>query len=163
MDGEPIWLTLQDARVIHKKQINAFGGAEGEKSVDLIESALAAPQNLYHYEYVDDPLVLGIRLARSIAKNHGFIDGNKRTAAAGMVEFLSINGWDLDVPDDDENNPLLGQLIEGLVVGELTEDDLYDRLIDYLNEIDVDEDGDEGSDIHTVFIDTSGFPSGDQG
>lgn len=70
----------------------------------------------------------------AIAKNHGFADGNKRTATVAMLEFLSLNGYDLFVPDDDEDKPLLGRWVEQIVTGDLDAARLYDRLEHFLQE-----------------------------
>jgi len=51
-----------------------------------------------------------------------------------MIEFLALNGWDLVVPDDEPETPLLGQWIEKLVSGKLTPEQLHDRLIHFVQE-----------------------------
>lgn len=78
--------------------------------------------------------MLGIKLCLALAKNHGFADGNKRTATAAMVEFLTINGFDLLVPDDERDTPLLGTWIERLEAGLMTAEQLYDRLEHFVQE-----------------------------
>lgn len=134
MDAEPLWLTFDDVRLIHKGQIARFGGLDGVKDDNLVHSAAAAPRNLFLYKGIDDPLVLGVHLCAAVVRNHGFNDGNKRTAAAAMIEFLALNGWDLVVPDDEPDAPMLGQWVEKLVSGALTADQLYDRLVHFLQE-----------------------------
>lgn len=79
-------------------------------------------------------MALAIHLCAAILRDHGFSDGNKRTAAAAMIEFLALNGWDLVVPDDEPETPLLGQWIEKLVSGKLTPEQLHDRLIHFVQE-----------------------------
>ena len=78
---EPLWLDLADVLDIHRGQLASFGGAEGVRDEDLVESALARPQNMFLYENVEDVLILATRLGVGLAKNHGFVDGNKRTGA----------------------------------------------------------------------------------
>lgn len=134
MDAEPVWLTFEDVRDIHENQITRFGGLEGIKDENLVHSAVSAPINLFHYEGIDDPLVLGIHLCAAVAQNHAFNDGNKRTATAAMIEFLALNGWDLVVPDDEPDTPLLGQWVEKLVSGTLVPDQLHERLIHFVQE-----------------------------
>ncbi|MET0365069.1 MAG: type II toxin-antitoxin system death-on-curing family toxin [Sphingobium sp.] len=134
MDGEPIWLTFEDVRDIHISQIDRFGGLGGIRNENLVHSATAAPQNLFHYEGIDDPLTLGIRLCFAIARNHGFSDGNKRTATVAMIEFLAINGWDLVIPDDEPETPLLGQWVEKLISDALTSEQFYERLVHFIQE-----------------------------
>lgn len=128
MGDEPLWLTSEDVDAIHDQQLALHGGLPGYKDPGLVESALANPINLFHYESEDDVLRLGIRLCYALAKNHGFNDGNKRTAAFAMIEFLAINGFDLFVPDDEPDAPLLGRWVEGLASDEYTEAQIYDRL-----------------------------------
>lgn len=93
-----------------------------------MRSAVVAPCNLYVYRGEDDILALAIHLCFAISKNHGFLDGNKRTAAAAMIEFLAINGYDLFVPDHDPDEPLLGRWIEKFVIGEYDAAQMYDLL-----------------------------------
>lgn len=76
--------------------------------------------------------MLAIRLCYAIAKNHGFNDGDKRTAAFALIEFLAINGYDLFVPDDDPEEPLLGKWVERLASDVYDEAQLYDRLEHFL-------------------------------
>lgn len=70
------------------------------------------------------------------SKNHPFADGNKRTATAAMLEFLVRNGLDLLIPDDEPETPLLGQWVEKIVRGDLTSDQLLDRLEPFVRESD---------------------------
>lgn len=121
-------MTFDDVAAIHDEQLRLFGGLPGLKDATLVHSALAAPRNTFWYEGQEDVLVLGIKLCFALAKNHGFADGNKRTATAAMIEFLAINGYDLLVPDDEPGTPILGQWVEKLVRDELTSEQLYDRL-----------------------------------
>ncbi len=80
------------------------------------------------------PLALAIHLCAALSRNHPFNDGNKRTATVALIEFLALNGWDLVVPDDEPETPLLGMWIERLVAGTLTQVQLYDRLIHFVQE-----------------------------
>jgi death-on-curing protein len=136
LGDEPIWLTLDDVREIHDEQIRLRGGLAGVKDEGLVDSAVAAPINLWQYEGVEDILALGIKLCMAIARNHGYADGNKRTATAAMIEFMVLNGYWLDVPDDNPAHPLLGQLVEQCVAREIDDVQLYARLDPYLLEID---------------------------
>lgn len=132
MAVEPIWLTVEDIGAIHVDQIEIFGGLPGVKDHGLIESAVNAPVHHFLYTGVFDVLTLGIRLCMAIARNHGFLDGNKRTATAAMIEFLYLNGYWLAVPDDNPARPLLGSVIEQTLVGEIDETQLRDILAPYL-------------------------------
>ncbi len=87
------WIELKTVLAIHDIQIQDHGGAPGIRDLGLIESALARPQNLSLYS---DPSVtdLAAEYAFGIAKNHGFADGNKRTAYVVTRLFLRLHGWD---------------------------------------------------------------------
>lgn len=90
---EPCWLELQELKVIHREVIAASGGLSGISNQGMISSALAAVQAFWHYApETPSMLELGARLAYGLAKNHGFVDGNKRTAFIATYTFLAING-----------------------------------------------------------------------
>jgi death-on-curing protein len=133
LDGEPIWLTFEDVSAIHQQQLDLYGGLPGVRDAGLIESALANPKNKHHYEGEEDSLALAIGLWLSLARNHGFSDGNKRTSTVAMIEFLARNGYDLHVPDTDDH-PLLGKLLESAIESSLDEYELYEILIHYVTE-----------------------------
>ena len=132
MGDEPVWLAFDDVSQVHDQQLRLFGGLSGTKDDNLVQSALAAPRNVFLYEGQEDVLALAIKLCAAIAKNHGFNDGNKRTATAAMIEFLAVNGYDLVVPDDEPETPILGGWVEKLVQDQLTTEQLYDRLEHFL-------------------------------
>lgn len=69
-------------------------------------------------------MILAVKVGVGLAKNHGFLDGNKRTGAFAMIEFLAINGYWLDMPNDTR----LGRLFALVVADRRTEDDLIDEL-----------------------------------
>jgi death on curing protein len=111
-----------------KEQIARFGGAEGIRDLGMIESALARPQQLYYYDGQSDILALAIRLGVAIAQNHGFVDGNKRTGAVAMLEFMVRNGYLLQMPND----TTLGALFEAAVIGKMSEEQLAEDLYPYV-------------------------------
>ena len=88
------WIDILDIRAIHNAQIARHGGLDGVRDQGLIESALARPQNLAAY---GDPDVadLAAAYAYGLARNHGFLDGNKRTAWVAARVFLADNGFKL--------------------------------------------------------------------
>ena len=129
-DAEPLWLELDEVLESQAEQLALFGGPPGIRDVGLIESDVMRPQNMFHYERVDDLLVLAVRLGVGIAKNHGFVDGNKRTGAVAMIEFLEINGYFLDMPND----TTLGAVFEAAVTGRLTEEELVEDLASFVEE-----------------------------
>jgi death-on-curing protein len=85
------WLTRRIATSIHQKQIQRHGGGNGTRDEGLLESAVARAQNVAAY---GEPTVfeLAASYAFGIARNHPFIDGNKRTAFVASVLFLRMNG-----------------------------------------------------------------------
>jgi death on curing protein len=97
--ADPIWINATIAQFIHDDQIAAHGGAYGLINAVMLESALARPQNLYAYEKEANIFALAAAYGYGIAKNHAFIDGNKRTAFLVMFTFLKINNWHLIVPE----------------------------------------------------------------
>jgi death on curing protein len=96
--ADPVWINVTMAQFIHDDQIAAHGGSYGILNQGLLESALARPQNLYAYKRAD-LFALAASYGYGIAKNHAFIDGNKRTAFLVLFTFLKVNGWHLVVPE----------------------------------------------------------------
>ncbi len=85
---------------IHSEQLRAHGGGNGIRDVGLLQSAMARPVNLaVHGE--PDIAALAASYGFGIARNHPFIDGNKRTAYVVMELFLALNGHELSAPDTD--------------------------------------------------------------
>ena len=92
------WLTLRVNQAIHDEQLEEHGGAAGTRDEGLLESALARPMNAAAYGE-PDIAELGALYAIAIARNHPFIDGNKRAAWSAMVLFLDRNGASFEPPD----------------------------------------------------------------
>jgi len=86
----PSWLNYEDCLNIHDKSLEHFGGADGIRDKGLLESAIARPQQLLHYE---EPSLyeLAACYTYGIIKNHPFIDGNKRTGYIAGALFLQSN------------------------------------------------------------------------
>jgi death-on-curing protein len=89
--SEPSWFTYDQAIVIHSRQLRRFGGAPGLRNEGLLQSALERPINKWQYERAELP-ELAAAYAFGLAKNHAFVDGNKRIAFMTMVVFLRKNG-----------------------------------------------------------------------
>ncbi len=89
--SEPIWLEKSTIQMFHDFQIDKHGGSHGVRDETLLDSAMGKPQNLYAYEQ-GDIFDLAASYAYGIAKNHPFIDGNKRTAFVSAALFLELNG-----------------------------------------------------------------------
>jgi death-on-curing protein len=92
---EPKWVLLATVRAIHEVQLARHGGSSGIRDEGLLESALARPQQIFHYEDQPSLTRLAGAYAFGIAKNHPFFDGNKRTAFVTAAVFLADNGWRL--------------------------------------------------------------------
>jgi death-on-curing protein len=93
--AEPVWLNIEAMKLAHDEVIALTGGPPGVRDEGLLLSALERPANVHHYDGQTDIAVLAATYAVAIAKNHPFIDGNKRTAFVGMALFLARNGWRL--------------------------------------------------------------------
>ncbi len=95
---EWVWVDLAVAEAAHGEQLAEHGGAEGVRDPQMLESATARPLNLAAY---GDPDVadLAASYAFGIARNHPFVDGNKRTAAVVSETFLVLNGYRLNCSD----------------------------------------------------------------
>jgi death-on-curing protein len=89
--SEPRWLTLEEIVITHERQLALFGGAAGIRDRGMLESALMRPHNKWQYESAD-LAALAAAYAYGIAKNHPFVDGNKRVAFLAMAGFLRLNG-----------------------------------------------------------------------
>ena len=124
MTAEPEWITKDVALAIHEEQIAEHGGIEGVRDEGLLESALARPRNTWGYG-VNDPCALAASLAHGIARNHPFLDGNKRTAFVSAETFLILNGFDLTATDAESVVAMLD-----LAAGEMTEDEFATWLRD---------------------------------
>jgi death-on-curing protein len=94
MNREWNWIEIVDIRAIHDAQIARHGGLDGVRDQGLIESALARPRNLAAYGN-PDAADLAAAYAFGLARNHGFLDGNKRTAWVAARVFISDNGFSL--------------------------------------------------------------------
>lgn len=97
---EPTWLSWRIIEAIHFDQILQHGGSHGVRDIGLVESALSRPVNKWHYGG-GDIFVLAAAYGFGIAKNHGFEDGNKRTAFLALYTFLGLNGYDLEAPEEE--------------------------------------------------------------
>ncbi len=89
--SEPIWLGIDLVLDIHSEQLALFGGADGLRDRGLLESALSRPVNKHAYGETD-LAALAASYAFGIARNHPFVDGNKRVAFASFLVFLGLNG-----------------------------------------------------------------------
>ena len=112
------WLSVPIVLAIHDEQLVAHGGSGGVRDVALLESALNRPLNKWNYENAELP-ELAAAYAYGIARNHPFVDGNKRTSLLALYTFLGINGIDFVVPEADA-----AAIILSLAAGEVSEESL---------------------------------------
>jgi death-on-curing protein len=111
---EPDWVSLDDALLFHGEIMRVFGGGEGLRDRGLLESALDRARNAYAYE-TKDLCVLASTYAHGIAKNHPFVDGNKRVAFVVTRMFLGMNDVSFDPP---EHEAVV--MVEGLASGQVS-------------------------------------------
>ncbi len=108
-----VWIEKPLALAIHDRQLSEHGGSEGVRDESLLASALARPQQLQvHGDPPPDLADLAASLAFGLARNHPFVDGNKRTAAVACETFILLNGGDLRA-DDLALYPMYLALAEG--------------------------------------------------
>jgi death-on-curing protein len=115
-EHEPRWLDVGLVLDFHSEQLALFGGPEGVRDLGLLESALARPINKFAYGETD-LAALAAAYGFGIAKNHPFVDGNKRTALASMIVFLGLNRIDLDAPQESAT-----AIVLSMAAGEIGED-----------------------------------------
>lgn len=115
---EPLWITFEQAIAIHSLQLRRFGGAPGLRDEGMLRSALERPVNKWQYEQATLP-ELAAAYAFGLAKNHAFVDGNKRIAFMAMMAFLLKNGVAFS-PDPAHAT----QIILSLAAGEVSEESL---------------------------------------
>ena len=122
---EPIWITEAMVQVIHADQIAIHGGAHGVRDEGLLASALSRARNRYGYEGSNIHR-LAADYGYGIARNHPFIDGNKRAAFQVMYAFLKVNGWELTAPE-----PEVVLVMQALAAGKMSEMELAQWLQHY--------------------------------
>jgi len=110
---EPIWLPVELVIAIHERQLREFGGPPGLRDLGLLESALGRAKNLWAYE-AGDLAALAAAYGFGIARNHPFVDGNKRAALLSIVAFLGLNGIDF-IADEAEAVVIIRDLAAGQV------------------------------------------------
>ncbi|WP_036024972.1 type II toxin-antitoxin system death-on-curing family toxin [Leptospira noguchii] len=101
MKKEPKWLNQKIVLTIHLDQLKQHGGSQGIRDQGLLESALDRPKNKWSYRPSPNIFDLAASLCIGIAKNHPFIDGNKRVAFMATYVFLGINGYIIEVSEEE--------------------------------------------------------------
>lgn len=116
---EPVWISKAVILAVHDEQLAEHGGGEGVRDEGLLDSALARPPNRSAYGQKVDLAALAAAYAFGIARNHPFVDGNKRTAYVAMELFLYLNGIELTASDHEAVLTMVK-----LAAGEISEDEL---------------------------------------
>jgi death on curing protein len=112
---EPVWLRQEWVLAFQEELIARFGGEAGLRDPGLLESALDRPRNKWAYGERGMP-TLAAAYGFGIARNHPFLDGNKRAAFTAMFVFLDMNGFDLEADEAEAT-----AVIEALAAGDLSE------------------------------------------
>lgn len=113
-----VWIERPLALAIHHRQLSEHGGGSGVRDMALLDSALARPRQLLAYgNPPPDLAALAASVAFGLARNHPFVDGNKRTAAVCCETFILLNGGEL-LADDLALYPMYLGLSEGSVAEE---------------------------------------------
>ena len=119
--SEPKWLTELSVLLLHAESLAEYGGSEGLRDRGLLQSALARARNLHSYEGVKDVAHLAAAYGFGIARNHPFLDGNKRSAFLSIGLFLLKNGYVLKADDAEATRTMFA-----LASGDLTEAELVE-------------------------------------
>lgn len=118
---EPRWLSRVVVDAIHSDQLREHGGLPGVRDENVLESALARPQQKWHYADATDVPTLAAAHTFGLVKNHPYRDGNKRIGFLAMATFLGINAHELDATDAEVVAEILA-----VADGSVSEDGLAD-------------------------------------
>jgi death-on-curing protein len=116
--NEPIWLDVEILIDLHAEQLALFGGPDGIRDQGMLESALGRPINKFTYGEMD-LAALAAAYAFGVARNHPFVDGNKRATFGAIIVFLGLNDIDFLVPPESATAMILS-----LAAGEVNEEGL---------------------------------------
>ena len=126
--AEIIWLLEETVIAIHYRQISEHGGGECLRDEGLLSSAMARPKNLLAYSKPrPDLAALAAAYAYGIARDHPFVDGNKRTALVAARTFLLLNGVNLEASQDEKYLTFM-ELAKGTLTGEQLADWIRKRI-----------------------------------
>lgn len=105
---KPRWLSRVGLDALHSGALAEHGGLDGVRDDNLLESALARPRHLFAYEAPVSLARLAAAYGYGLGRNHGYLDGNKRTALLAIHVFLLINGHDLTASEESALETMLG-------------------------------------------------------
>ncbi|MBW2390290.1 MAG: type II toxin-antitoxin system death-on-curing family toxin [Deltaproteobacteria bacterium] len=118
--NDPDFLTLDEVLGIHADQIRRYGGTSGLRDLGLLQSALSMPQTTFDDEFLHGTVFeMAAAYLFHLARNHPFIDGNKRTALMCALVFLGLNGHRLVAKPD-----ALYRLVDGVASGDVDKSDV---------------------------------------
>lgn len=115
---EVYFLDMEDVLLLHRRQLEQFGGAAGIRDAGLIEAALVRPQSGYYKDRIEEAAALW----ESLTMNHGFIDGNKRVGFAATYVFLRINGLTITATIEATLEFVIGKLEAGSFTKDVLDD-----------------------------------------
>ena len=124
MPSEPTWVTPGQVARLNKLAVDTTGEPYQIVRPELLESACERPRSQWAYGSRDDIVLLAVALLFGIAKNHPFIQGNKRAAYAAMIAFLETNGFSFEISDHDPN----GDFLIGAIEGRMTENEFIQAI-----------------------------------
>jgi len=124
---EPRWLSRAIVELIHAAQLREHGGGIGIRDEGMLESALARPRHKFEYDAGVDLATLAAAYLFGLAKNHAFVDGNKRVAFMAAYVFLAINGRELEA-----NEAEVFSVVDAVAAGRMTEAKLDKWIGDHL-------------------------------
>lgn len=106
---DPLFITMDEALALHADQVRRHGGSQGVRDLGLLSSALALPQATFDGRYLHHGLFeMAAAYLFHIARDHPFVDGNKRAALASALVFLALNGEEIEADDDELTELVLG-------------------------------------------------------
>ncbi|MDD3585716.1 MAG: type II toxin-antitoxin system death-on-curing family toxin [Thermoguttaceae bacterium] len=125
------FLSIEDVLSIHVDQLTRYGGISGIRDIGLLESAVAMPAITFDNNYVHTSLPeMAAAYLFHIARNHPFLDGNKRTATVAALVFLRLNGFYLETSDEE-----LTQTVLDVVSGTVHKNELASFIDSHLIEV----------------------------
>lgn len=133
MASEPVWLPPAVLVDVNRQECLKVGHLCGVRDLGLLESACEKPKMLWYYEAQEDVLSLALALMFGIARNHPFLDGNKRTAFAAADMFLQANGYELPAILD---SVALADLFVSVIAGETDPSAFLQHLHQYVSPLD---------------------------
>jgi death-on-curing protein len=100
-DLQPTFLSVDEVLAIHQDQIQRYGGSDGLRDWNLLDSAVAQPRVTFEGAFLHaDLFEMAAAYLFHLTQNHPFVDGNKRVGAAAALVFLELNGVELTIEDD---------------------------------------------------------------